>query len=267
MTSRNSLSDADPNWGHSPATCTSSCLEVQAPSLQNSNRHTPELEFPITHSKQTIASLSNRHISRVMSSANSPVTRKGEEKSNRNTSGLGIAATHSKQSALEFLIETQNVFLERPFFDFHELRSMGREPCRWQTVPLPSGGKGCRLFVYDELLPERCVLLQLLLLLLRVYVRVLWHGEAGKLETESSPGITSPPPETNWQAGFLFLRRRGVARMRQRDRKASRRTIRDADEATPTRARRNAAGKANTRGFLLRMTILTGLSDSSLRSE
>ena len=69
-------------------------------------------------------------------------------------------------------------------------------------MPLPSGGNRCRLFVYDELLPERCVLL--LRLLLRLYVRVFWHGEAGKIETESSPGITSPPPETNWQAGFLF---------------------------------------------------------------
>jgi hypothetical protein len=52
------------------------------------------------------------------------------------------------------------------------------------------------------------MLLQLLLLrvlLLRVYAPVLWHGEAGKLEAESSPGITNPPPEKNWQAGFLFL--------------------------------------------------------------
>jgi hypothetical protein len=51
------------------------------------------------------------------------------------------------------------------------------------------------------------MLLRVLLwvLLLRVYLRVLWHGEAGNLGRNTSPGFSNPPPETNWQAGFLFF--------------------------------------------------------------
>jgi hypothetical protein len=113
-------------------------------------------------------------------------------------------------------------------------------------IPLPLGGNGCRLLLHDELLQERRVPLQLLLLrllLLRLYVRVLWHGEAGKLERNPAQELRARRQRRNWPAGFLFL---GSRKRRREDMKR--------DPSTPTRARRNTAGKANTRGFPLRMT-------------
>jgi hypothetical protein len=43
------------------------------------------------------------------------------------------------------------------------------------------------------------------LLLLDVYVRVLWHGEAGKLETESSQGVLEPTARDELAGGFFAL--------------------------------------------------------------
>jgi hypothetical protein len=68
--------------------------------------------------------------------------------------------------------------------------------------PLPRAGNGCRLLVYEEVLPDVRVLLRLLLL--HVYLRVLWQGEAGKLERNPAQELTNPPPETSWPVGFLF---------------------------------------------------------------
>jgi hypothetical protein len=74
-------------------------------------------------------------------------------------------------------------------------------------VPLPLGGNGCRLFLYDELLQERCVLLQLLLLLLRLYVRVLWRGEAGKLERNPAQELRARRQRRTGRRVFCFWSR------------------------------------------------------------
>jgi hypothetical protein len=43
------------------------------------------------------------------------------------------------------------------------------------------------------------------LLLLHVYLRVLWHGEAGRVETESSPGVAEPTARDELAGGFFVL--------------------------------------------------------------
>ena len=73
-------------------------------------------------------------------------------------------------------------------------------------VLLPSAGNGCRLFVYEEVLPDERKLLRVLrLLLLHLYLRVLWHGEAGRVERKPAQELTNPPPEKSWPVGFLFF--------------------------------------------------------------
>ena len=67
---------------------------------------------------------------------------------------------------------------------------------------MPRAGNGCRLFVCEEVLPNGRVLLRLLLL--HVYLRALWQGEAGKLERNPAQELSNPPPERSWQVGFFF---------------------------------------------------------------
>ena len=43
------------------------------------------------------------------------------------------------------------------------------------------------------------------LLLLHVYLRVLWHGEAGRVETESSRGISEPAARDELAGGFFIF--------------------------------------------------------------
>jgi hypothetical protein len=76
---------------------------------------------------------------------------------------------------------------------------------------LPSAGDGCTLFPYEEVLPDGPNLLQVLLprlLLLHVYLRVLWHGEAGRVETETSPEVDEPTARDELAGGFFVLGRR-----------------------------------------------------------
>ena len=82
-------------------------------------------------------------------------------------------------------------------------------------VPLPSGGNGCRLCEYDELLPEHDVrmllqLLRLWVLLLHLYGSGLWHREAGDLEGESSQGFTEPAAREELAGGFFAFGRNGA---------------------------------------------------------
>lgn len=75
-----------------------------------------------------------------------------------------------------------------------------------RPILLPWVGIRCRLFAYEELLPDGRMLLRVLLrlLLLHVYLRVLWRGEAGRLERNPARKLSNPPPETSWPVGFLF---------------------------------------------------------------
>jgi hypothetical protein len=71
---------------------------------------------------------------------------------------------------------------------------------------LPSAGNGCTLFVYEEVLPDGRKLLRVpRLSLLHVYLRVLWHGEAGRVETETSPGVDEPTAREKLAGGFFVL--------------------------------------------------------------
>ena len=75
-------------------------------------------------------------------------------------------------------------------------------------VLLPSAGIGCRLFVYEELLPDGRTLLRVLLwvLLLRVYLRIVWHGEAGNLGKETSQRDSKLAARNELAGGFFVFR-------------------------------------------------------------